>query len=242
MTKMLVVSLSVILLLLSLFPFNSQANAADRHHEVIWYGSSVQDGTDPTHNDAVVWLQDHSVDVEKRSRPLSHLNDGDVVVITAQFSSTFSNKEVKELVKFVNHGGKLILAADTDYFHCHLSSTCAMEISRNFGFAFNGDVSGTIVPAAGQSGHPIWNSPNSLSSFTNWCCDAFVAEVSDNTNVKILGSISTENNVPAIVLNENPQYKGGKVMGIGYNMLIGLYGDFTLFDNIMSFMLDKTIS
>ncbi|MGH9923740.1 MAG: hypothetical protein ACRD38_13415, partial [Nitrososphaerales archaeon] len=67
-------------------------------------------------------------------------------------------------------------------------------------------------------------------------------------NVKVLGRTSGSSpesgegtifvsNGAAIVVNENPAFSGGKVLGTGYNMLLGLGGDFSMFDNIMSFML-----
>ena len=225
---------------------NNNQNDASQNHgnkgkvDVIWYGTTIQGDISPQF-DAVVHLKGLGVTVDVRSRPLSHLNEGKVVVINNQGTNVFSKDEIKLMKNYVKHGGKLILAADTDYFHCSPSSTCAMEVSRNFGFGFNNDIqTGTLIPAPGQSGHPIWNSPNILSSFTNWCCDAYIPYVIDSANVTVL-SILAGDGTATIVLNENPTYKGGKVMGLGYNMLVGLYGDFTLFENIMSFMLGRTL-
>src|SRR5437867_6120163 len=138
--------------------------------DVVWYGPSNQ-SSESTENDAVIHLQNSGVNVEKRSRPLADLSDGKVVVINAQFSSVFSATEVDLLKSYVNNGGKLILTADTDYAFCNPPSTCAMEVSRNFGFGFDEDIqTGTIIPATGQSGHPIWTTPHPLASFSNWCC------------------------------------------------------------------------
>jgi len=45
-----------------------------------------------------------------------------------------------------------------------------------------------------------------------------------------------------IVLNDNAAYNGGKVMGIGLNMLMGYSGaDWSMFDNVMTFLLGRTI-
>ena len=218
--------------------------------DVIWYGSSIQNRSVPGVNDAVVHLQNLDVHVEKRNSPVSNLADAKLVVIAPiNFCVPFSTSEVTELTNYVKNGGHLIFAVDTEYAHCIVDSLCSPEVSRNFGFGFDGDVQfGTITAAEGQSTHPIWTTPNTLSLFENWCCDAFVRDILDSTNVKVLARVSGEsfefdegftfvNNVAAIVVNEDPVFKGGKVLGAGYNMFVGLDGDFRLFDNIIAFML-----
>jgi hypothetical protein len=164
---------------------------------------------------------------------------------------TFSNSEISNLTSFVNGGGRLVFTVDTDYAYCNSDPTrCALEVTRNFGFAYGGDLQeGALIPATGQSGHPIWNMPNQISSFTDWCCDGYVPIILDPTNVKIIGVTSGldatggfVSNGSAIVLNENSAFNGGKVLGTGYNMLVGLTGDFRMLDNEISFMLGKTLS
>ncbi|MGH9921185.1 MAG: hypothetical protein ACRD38_00375, partial [Nitrososphaerales archaeon] len=147
--------------------------------DVIWYGASSASGNPPT-DDGVVRLQNSGHNVEKRNRPLSGLADATLVVITAQGQNQFTTAEVTELTNYVNNGGRVIFAVDTDYFHCNPDTLCAMEVARNFGFGFDGDLQGgTITPEAGQASHPVWTTPNALSSFSNWCCDAYVRDIFD---------------------------------------------------------------
>ena len=226
----------------------TSAYAETRPLDVIWFGRSDEAGSGSP--DAVLHLQNQGFQVEHRNRPIENLTDAKVIVVAPTgIFNTFSNSEISNLTSFVNGGGRLIFAADTDYFHCSPDPTqCALEITRDFGFAYSGDLQyGDLVPATGQTGHPIWNMPNRISSFTDWCCDAYVPTILDPTNVKIIGvasamdasSGSAISNGSAIVLNENPAFNGGKVLGTGWNMLAGESGDFRLLDNVISFMISK---
>jgi hypothetical protein len=225
---------------------NNFGNQAIEPIDVIWYGAD---------SGAVNRLRSFGFDVETRSRPVSNLDATVVVIATGATGTTssshFTSSEVSALQSFVSGGGRLIFAIDTDYFHCNPDSNCAAEVSKNFGFGFDGDVqTGSVTPASGQSNHPIWRTPNTLTSFTNWCCDAYVKTITDS-NVLVLGRVSgsspeqgeptiSVSNVPAIVVNQNPAFNGGKVMGIGYNMFVGI-SDFRMFDNIMTFLLGQTV-
>ena len=252
MRSLLIVLCTITSMLFLSLVFNGVSTLADASSsttgsslEVIWYGGSAQDSVTPE-NDAVTHLQNSGVNVEKRARPLANLTDGKVVVIAAQYNNVFSSTEVDLLKNYVNDGGKLILVTDTDYFYCHPPppdppGTCAMEVSRNFGFGFDGDWGGgTIIPATGQSNHPIWKTPHALTSFSEWSSDARIPFILDKANVKVIG-ILTFDSVPLIVLNENPAYNGGKVLGTGYNMFLGMNGNWSMFDNIISFMLGRII-
>ena len=87
---------------------------------------------------------------------------------------------------------------------------------RPFGFKFDGDVQYSILyPAPGQENHPVWNVPNQVSEFSDWCCDAYVGEIEDEENITVLSTVSgdsygptgysTVQNVPAIIVNNNPK-------------------------------------
>lgn len=215
-------------------------------HDVIWYGASASGSVD-----TVTHLQNLGLDVERRNRPLNNLEEGRVVFIGPFGLSQFNATEKQTLQNYVNNGGRVILAVDTDYFHCDPDTLCAMEISKDYGFGFDGDIQGgELVPASGQSSHPIWTTPRSLSSFTSWCCDGYVNTITDS-NVKVLARTSGTSfetgeptifvsNVAAIVVNENPSFDGGKVLGGGYNMIVGI-GDLRMIENIMTYLLGETV-
>jgi hypothetical protein len=202
---------------------------------VVWYGAR---GPDMTDAGAQGQLNKMGITVDNRNRPIGNLTGANLVILDwSEAFVPYSIDEVNAMKDYVYDGGRLILAADADYFYCNPSSQCAMELTRNFGFAFNGDVSGTIVPAGGKSTHPIWKWPNVLSSYDGWCCDAYVSEIIDNSNIKKLARIQ-ESGKAAIVVNEDPAFDGGKVMGTGRDMFIGtLSSDFRMLENIVHFML-----
>ena len=84
---------------------------------------------------------------------------------------------------------------------------------------------------------------------SDWCCDAYVEEIVDENNITVLSTVSgqsykptgyhTVQNVPAIIINDNPDWNGGMVVSAGLNMIIGWKGpDTRLFENVLLFMLD----
>lgn len=187
------------------------------------------------------------MDVEYRNMPINNLENADIVLLLSfDWDYRFSADEIGELQAYVLNGGRLIIAVDTDYSFCDPPSGCSMEVARNFGFAFGDDIDGVAVPAPNESKHPIWAKPNSMSSAII-SFDAYVTQIIDTDHVRVLGLVDNgvsqvagqqdPRNKAAIVVNENPAYNGGKVLGTGYNLLLGVNGDFRMFDNILSFML-----
>jgi len=187
------------------------------------------------------------MDVEYRNMPVHNLGDVDIVLLLSfEWDYQFSPDEIGELQTYVLNGGRLIVAVDTDYVFCNPPSSCSMEVVRNFGFAFGDDIDGTAVPAPNESEHPIWKNPHSVSS-VRISFDAYVTEITDSENIRVLGIVDSgisqlpgkpdPRNKAAIVVNENSAYNGGKVLGTGYNVLVGVNGDFRMFDNILTFML-----
>jgi len=213
---------------------------------VLWYGSKLQSaaGRDV--------LADHleksdSFVVEERFLPIANLGHAELVVLNSpDWGYRYSAEEIIVLKTYVNNGGRLILATDTDYWHCKPTTTCGMEIARNFGFGFGDDIDGIAVPAAGAQFHAIWTTPNLIRD-TRIAFDGIITEIVDKTDVQVLGVVQSgvsqlPNQVSgsdraAIVLNENPAFQGGKVLGLGNNVLIGTNGDYRMLDNIINFML-----
>lgn len=187
------------------------------------------------------------MDAEYRTMPLRGLGDVDIVLLLSfDWDYQFSPDEIRELHAYALNGGRLIIAVDSDYVSCNPPSSCSMEVARNFGFAFGDDINGIAVPAPNESEHPIWKNPHSISS-ARVASDAYVTEITDAEHIKVLGIVDSgfsqlsgkpdPRNKAAIVVNENPAYNGGKVLGTGYNLLLGVNGDFRMFDNILTFML-----
>ncbi|MGH9878001.1 MAG: hypothetical protein ACRD5H_10220 [Nitrososphaerales archaeon] len=187
------------------------------------------------------------MDVEYATMPIRNLNADIVLLLSFDWDYQFSSEEIEELQRYVHDGGRLIIAVDTDYGHCNPVSECSMEVARNFGFAFGDDIYGIVTPAQAASTHPIWTTPHSVSS-ASISFDAYITEILDTDNVKVLGIVDSgisqlpgqidPRNSAAIVVNENPAFNGGKVLGTGYNVLVGVNGDFRMLDNIVAFMLD----
>ncbi len=154
------------------------------------------------------------------------------------------------LVEYVYGGGRLLVLLNTPYATCGTEEEpCWFDFTKEaFGFRFDGDVQhGTVLPAEGSERHPIWNSPNTLSEFSDWCCDAYVAEIVDEQNVEVVATVSgqsykhgvysTVQDVPMIVVNDNPEWGGGMVVGAGLHVVAGWHGpDLRMFDNVIEFM------
>lgn len=214
--------------------------------QVVWYGAR---GPDQQDSGAFGRIRDLAFEPQYRDRPVMNIEDAKLVILDWPDAFTaYSSGEIAELGNYVGNGGRLILAMDNDYFYCDPPTTCAMEMAKNFGFVFRGNIgSGLVIPADGQASHPIWTSPHRLSSSSELAWDGYVDEILDS-NVKVLARIqgsvtsSTNNgdylvNEPiAIVLNEDPTFNGGKVLGIGRNMFVPVDDNYSMFDNIVSFM------
>lgn len=222
--------------------------------DVIWYG--VETG-----NYGINFLshfEDLGLSFEQRTKgPIDNLNAKAVFVFFTPSRGHgelgFTESEVKELVNFVKGGGQLVIGADTQYAYCLQDTKCAFDFTLDhFGFKFGGDVqTGLLLPSEGNQNHPIWKSVHDLDSFRDWGFDAYIAKITDEKNIKVLSTVSAQSfnnftgftyvqNVPAIIVNENPSFNGGRVLAGGYNMIVGL-GNISLLDNILSFVLDIPI-
>jgi hypothetical protein len=225
---------------------------------IAWYGARDRDQEE---SGAFGRLHNAGFNPEYRNRSVTDLSGSNtvmpklVIMDWPDYQPKFSKDEIRELTDYVHRGGHLILAMDNDYYYCNPPSSCSMEVVKHFGFAFSGNIQydGVLVPAKGKSNHPIWKTPNTVTSFSHWCCDGYVSEILDEDNVKVLGRIqgsatsvtsydgaATVTNVAVIVVNDNPEFNGGKVLGTGRDMFIGHdetgTDDFTMFDNIIKFM------
>ena len=83
---------------------------------------------------------------------------------------------------------------------------------------------------------------------SDWCCDGYVGEITDPQNVEVIATVSGQSfkhgaytpvfGVPAIVVNDNPAWNGGMVVGAGIDMVVGWRGpDMRMFDNMIGFMM-----
>jgi len=220
---------------------------AQLKNQVLWYGAR---GPDQQGSGAFGRLTSMGFDPEYRARPIMNIAGAKLIILDwPDAFSSYTPEEIAVLSNYVSNGGRLILAMDNDYYYCNPPTTCAMEMARNFGFVFRGNIpSGTIVPAQGQASHPIWTFPHQLSSSSELAWDGYIDSILDNSNVKILatiqGNVTSSTNTGAqsvddpiaIVVNEDPSFKGGKVLGIGRNMFVPMGNNFTMFDNVILFM------
>ncbi len=123
---------------------------------------------------------------------VTEIHDAKVIVIIGNTGSFGDPAVVPELKKYVENGGRLLLLADTQYQHCVRSdpnnSSCYLDFTADtFGFRFDGSVQySTLYPDPDYVSHPIWNHPNKVDSFTDWCCDAYVSEIIDIENIAVL--------------------------------------------------------
>ena len=155
------------------------------------------------------------------------------------------------LTEYVHEGGRLLLLVDTEYAACGSpESPCWFDFTGDaFGFRFDGDVrSGALAPAGESGQHPILNEPNTLGEFSEWCCGAYVEEITDRKNVAVVATVSGKSykhgeygfvsRAPAIVVNDNPAWNGGMVVGTGSGVAAGWpVPDMRMFDNMVWFML-----
>jgi len=228
------------------YNYTIEAPSVNERGGVIWYGTQSRDSFD-----ALGHLSNYfHISIEARHRPISNLIGASLVYVGPPLGiNQFSESEEAELVNYVTNGGKLILAVDNDYAQCDYYSPCALDITRkHFGFGFSGNIeSGTVIPAQGKSNHPLWTEPNHITSLNEWAEDGFVSTILDPTNVKVLARTSGTTRTPGsiylvqdgavIVINENPDFGGGKVLGGGYDMIVD-YGRFRVFENVIHFMLE----
>ena len=161
-----------------------------------------------------------------------------------------SAKVREALAEYVYGGGRLLLLVNTQYATCgSTEKPCWYDFTKDaFGFRFDGDVQhGVVRPAAGSEQHPAWNSPNAISELTDWCCDAYIEEIVDKQNIKTLAIVSgqsyehgvfrTVQDVPVIVVNDNPEWSGGMAVGAGLHIITGWNGpDMRMFENLIAFM------
>jgi len=204
--------------------------------KVIWYGQNFQSNRN---FDTLEHLSSKGVWIDYRELPVNNLLDARVVVLSSVFFlHQFSNDEIAQLHGFVNSGGVLIIAVDTDFAFCEPPSTCGIDpVSRSFGFAFGSDVSDIVVPSASSRNHAIWKNPNTVAS-TDSLNDAYVAEILDADNVVVLGQLQRLGK-PAIVLNNDPDFNSGKVIGLGLNTFLGHDGDYAMLENIVRYSLTE---
>ncbi len=170
-------------------------------------------------------------------------------VVLGQFISVHDAEARDAVTEYVYNGGRLLLLVDAEYAKCGVTEPCHYDFTvEAFGFGFDGSVQySTIYPTDGGETHPVWNHPNTLWEFSDWCCDAYVGKITDPYNVRVLATVSGESykhgvystvgDVPAIVVNDNPEWNGGMVVGAGSNMVAGWHGpDMRMLDNLMAFM------
>lgn len=232
----------------------TQETEAERPVDVLVYGYD-EDGTGPISARHLALLESRGYVVKANNGPADADEMKDAKVVLAWRIGDAGDEDIREaLEEYVYEGGRLLFLVDTPYSHCTSGSSdapCHLDFTRDaFGFKFGSTVQySTIYPAPGQEEHPIWNVPNKVSEFSDWCCDSYVEEIVDGDNIMVLSTVSgqsyrpagyhTVQNVPAIIVNDNPDWNGGMVIGAGTNMIIGWQGpDTRLFENVLLFMLD----
>ena len=229
---------------------------AERPVDVLVYGYD-EDGNGHISAGHLALLESRGYVVKANNGPADADEMKDAKVVLAWRTGIAKDENVKKaLEEYVYEGGRLLLTVNTPYQKCTSGSSdapCQHDFTRDaFGFKFDGSVQySTIYPAPGQEGHPIWNIPHRVSEFSDWCCDAYVGEIVDEDNITVLSTVSgqsykptgyhTVQNVPAIIINDNPDWNGGMVIGAGTHMIIGWHGpDTRMFENVLLFMLDDT--
>ena len=220
-----------------------------REIDVLVYG--YNDGVRPITAGHVELLESRGYTVDVSDGPVTaeQVERASVVVGWGLNVQDADAREI--LTEYVHGGGRLLLLIDTQYSRCgSTENPCWFDFTGDaFGFRFDGDVqSGTLIPAGGSEQHPIWNEPNVLREFSDWCCDGYVGEITDPQNVKVVATVSGQSykhgaytpvsGVPAIVVNNNPAWNGGMVVGAGIDMVVGWLGpDMRMFDNMIGFMM-----
>ena len=257
MNKMMIISITLVAVLaVSLIPMILHESDAKRSVDVLIYGyrANMDDVINATH---VSLLESKGYAVVARNGPVNATDLNSARVVIDGGIDLNSNNATELLKEYVMGGGRLLLSPNTQYSYCNpmdlTDRSCAYDFTRNaFGFKFDGSVQySTIYPAHNQSLHPIWNTPNQISNFTDWCCDAYVAEIIDKENIAVLSTVSGQahkpsgyyrvHDVPAIIVNNNPDFNGGMVIGAGRHMIIGWNEpDLRMFENVIAFMLSGT--
>ena len=196
-----------------------QEAKAERPVDVMVYGYD-EDGKGPINTGHLALLESRGYVVKGNNGPADADEMKDAKVVVGWRIGIQNDGNVKKaLEEYVYEGGRLLLLTDTHYGHCTSGSSdapCHLDFTRDaFGFKLDGSVQySTIYPAPGQEGHPIWNTPHRVSEFSDWCCDAYVEEIVDEDNITVLSTVSgqsykptgyhTVQNVPAIIINDNP--------------------------------------
>ena len=218
----------------------------DRPIDLLVYGYG--DGTGIIGKDHVALLESRGYVVEVNDGPATASQMGKAKVV---LGADVYNAGARDIItEYVYDGGRLLVLVNTEYGTCGVTEPCGYDFTAEaFGFGFDGSVQySTVYPSTGGETHPVWNHPNTLWEFTDWCCDAYVETITDPYNVKVLaivsgesykhGVYSTVSDVPAIVVNDNPEWNGGMAVGAGSHMVAGWHGpDTRMFDNLMAFML-----
>ena len=227
---------------------------AERPVDVLVYGYD-EDGNGHISAEHLALLESRGYVVKANNGPADADEMKDAKVVLGWRMGLQNDANVKKaLEEYVYEGGRLLLTVNTAYQKCTSGSSdmpCQHDFTRDtFGFRFAGSVQySTIYPAPGQEDHPIWNIPHKVTEFSDWCCDAYVEEIIDQDNITVLSTVSgqsyrptgyyTVQNVPAVIINDNPDWNGGMVIGAGTHMIIGWHGpDTRLFENVLLFMLD----
>ena len=159
-----------------------QEALAERPVDVLVY-VYYEDGTGPisAEHRALLESKGYTVSGSNGQIDANEMKDAKVVIVWSAGSIT--NADIGEvLTEYVYGGGHLLLLIDTAYSYCISYSEhdpCHFDFTRDaFGFKFDGTVQYSILyPAPGQENHPLWNVPNQVSEFSDWCCDAYVGEI-----------------------------------------------------------------
>ena len=248
-----VLLLAIIVTAATTYVIMPQEASAERSVDVLVYGYN-EDGTGAISAEHMALLESKGYTVRGNNGPADADEMKDAKVVLGLRVGDIANEDIrKTLTEYVYGGGRLLLLVNTYYQYCISGSEydpCHFDFTREaFGFKFDGSVQySTIYPAPGQENHPLWNVPNQVSEFSDWCCDAYVGEIEDEENITVLSTVSGESyrptgyytvqDVPAIIVNNNPNWNGGMVIGAGTHMIIGWHGpDTRMFENVLEFML-----
>ncbi|MCE2509326.1 MAG: hypothetical protein J4G04_08600, partial [Nitrosopumilaceae archaeon] len=221
-----------------------QEASADKPIDVLVYDRSGIIG--PEHI-TLLESQGYVVEVSDGSATAEQMEKASVVVGRTPGEQDAKVREA--LAEYVYGGGRLLLLVNTQYATCGIEKPCWYDFTKDaFGFRFGGDVQhGAVRPAEGSEQHPVWSSPNTISELTDWCCDAYIEEIADEQNIKTLavvsgqsyehGVYSTVRGVPVIIVNDNPEWSGGMVVGAGLHIIAGWNEpDMRMFENLIAFM------
>ena len=249
------ISLLATILIVFVAPTILQDVSAERPIDVLIY-KHLTNASGTADSARLSLLESNGYTVVTRASPINstEIHDSKIVILSKN-TNYLNSTTIDDLKRYVYNGGGLLLLVDTEYQYCIRSDptpACNYDFTGDaFGFKFDGSVQySTIYPAANQTAHPIWTTPNAVSSFTDWCCDAYIGEIIDTENITVLSTVSgqsykpsgyyTVQDVPAIIVNDNPDFNGGMVIGAGQNMILGWQTpDLRLFENTVKFMLSN---